>query len=193
MRRITPALGHIKLDKLQPHHILSFYENLQESGIRGDTKYTISTDLKALIKERGFLLSDFASRANIAVGTLRACTRGGNTTMKTAKSISEALDMTLSTLFIPVEGSATLSGASVLYHHRVLSTILTTAVHWQIVQNNPCNRIKPPRAERKEAKYLDETQAAELIICLEKEALLFKTAITLLLYSGYAPGRNMRP
>lgn len=108
--------------------------------------------------------------------------------MQTAKAISTALELPLSALFAPVDGTGTLSGATVLYHHRVLSTILTTAVHWQIIQSNPCSRIKPPKAEHKEAKYLDEQQAAKLIECLESESLQFRAAITLLLFSGMRRG-----
>lgn len=32
--RIIPALGHIKLNKLQPTHLTEFYNNLRENGIR---------------------------------------------------------------------------------------------------------------------------------------------------------------
>lgn len=36
--RIIPALGHIKLNKLQPTHLVEFYNNLREDGIRTDGK-----------------------------------------------------------------------------------------------------------------------------------------------------------
>ena len=36
--RIIPALGHIKLNKLQPTHLTGFYANLREDGIRSDGK-----------------------------------------------------------------------------------------------------------------------------------------------------------
>ena len=36
--RIIPALGHIKLAKLQPTHLTAFYNNLREDGIRSDGK-----------------------------------------------------------------------------------------------------------------------------------------------------------
>lgn len=39
LKRIIPALGHIRLEKLQPHHLQSFYNNLAETGIRGDGKH----------------------------------------------------------------------------------------------------------------------------------------------------------
>lgn len=35
-KRISAAMGHLRLDKIQPKHLLSFYKNLAESGIRQD-------------------------------------------------------------------------------------------------------------------------------------------------------------
>ena len=34
LKRTLPAIGHIRLDKLRPHHLMAFYDNLAESGIR---------------------------------------------------------------------------------------------------------------------------------------------------------------
>ena len=39
MPRINAAIGHIHLDKLQPHHIMSLYDSLSERGIREDGRY----------------------------------------------------------------------------------------------------------------------------------------------------------
>lgn len=36
--RIVPAIGHLKLEKIKPIHLLEFYKNLQEDGIREDKK-----------------------------------------------------------------------------------------------------------------------------------------------------------
>lgn len=36
--RLVPAFGKLRLEQIQPHHILQFYENLQEDGIRKDKK-----------------------------------------------------------------------------------------------------------------------------------------------------------
>ena len=36
--RILPAMGHMKLEDIKPFHILQFYDNLQEPGIREDGK-----------------------------------------------------------------------------------------------------------------------------------------------------------
>ena len=34
--RINAALGHMRMDRLQPHHIISFYNNMAEIGVRED-------------------------------------------------------------------------------------------------------------------------------------------------------------
>lgn len=42
-KRIIPALGHIKLSKLQPQHLLEFYKNLAQDGTRLDILYKPTT------------------------------------------------------------------------------------------------------------------------------------------------------
>lgn len=36
--RILPAMGHLRLDQIKPMHLVEFYKNLQEDGIRRDGK-----------------------------------------------------------------------------------------------------------------------------------------------------------
>lgn len=53
---------------------------------------------------------------------------------------------------------------------------------------NPCDRVKPPRVEHKEARYLDEEQAARLMEALESADIQNSTMIKLLLYTGMRRG-----
>ncbi len=52
IKRILPALGHLSLDKIRPHHLMAFYDNLQEAGTRDDNKYKSTVDFKELLKAR---------------------------------------------------------------------------------------------------------------------------------------------
>lgn len=45
LNRILPAIGHIKLAKIQPHHLIQFYNNLTEEGVRLDGKFTPTNKL----------------------------------------------------------------------------------------------------------------------------------------------------
>ena len=50
--RINAAIGHIRLDRLQPHHLMQFYSNLEEAGIREDGKQHFKGDLWQMLRAR---------------------------------------------------------------------------------------------------------------------------------------------
>lgn len=79
---ILPAIGHLKLAKIQPLHIQGLYNYLIETG------YTVNGKQKKY-------------KAN------------------TIKRV-----------------------------HQIISSTLNTAVQWQLIESNPCSRVKPPKADR---------------------------------------------
>ncbi len=81
--RIVPALGHIRLDRLQPHHLLQFYDNLAEDKIRNDRSFQAAIDINALIK-RKMLIKDFLTACDISNATLHVACSGKNANEKTA-------------------------------------------------------------------------------------------------------------
>lgn len=186
MPRILQALGHMKLSKIQPHHLQEFYNNLTESGVRLDTKYKAKNGIKEIVTAAGYTQSTLSEAANVGVSTIRACYEGKNVSKKTADKISAVLNN--KALFEPQEAEKRLSDNTIAKYHRLLSSMLTTAVQWQIIFSNPCRRVKPPRTERKEAAALDEKQVEQLIKCLDNEPLKYKAAIMLILYTGMRRG-----
>lgn len=90
----------------------------------------------------------------------------------------------INTIFTATEGKGTLSSKTILHHHRLISSILSSAVHWQVILSNPCDRVKPPKVEQKEARYLDEVQVQELLSCLSRESIQHQAIIVLFIYSG---------
>lgn len=178
------AIGHIRLDKLRPNHLTAFYANLEESGVRLDTKYKSRGDFKEAIPSTKTAL---AKAAGVSVNTLDSLASGRNVSRKSAEKISAALNRPLDEVFEPVDKGA-LSGKTALHYHRLLSPMLETAVQWQLIPSNPCKWVKAPRAERKEARYLDEKQAAEMIALLDKEPIQYRTIILLLINTGLRRG-----
>jgi integrase len=120
--RIIPALGHIKLNRIQPTHLTEFYNNLREDGIRNDGR------------------------------------AGG------------------------------LSERTILYHHRIISSILTSAVQWQFILNNPASRVKSPKVERKEARHFDIEQVEYIFKLIDNEPIKYKTMIYLCIFGGMRAG-----
>ena len=84
--KILPALGHLKLSKIQPMHLQSLYKNMLEPGVRMDKK-----------------------KGGYSPATIKKC-------------------------------------------HVIISSILRTAVEWQVIDSNPCDRVSPP----KQVKGIDD-------------------------------------
>ena len=57
-----------------------------------------------------------------------------------------------------------------------------------MIISNPCTRIKAPKVDRAEAKYLDDMETIRLFELLENEPIMYRTIITLLVYSGLRRG-----
>lgn len=188
LTRINAAIGHIRLDRIQPSHLIEFYRNLTEKGIRSDTKYHSSVDLKAELKALNLTQTKFAELAGLSIGTIKEAVHGRNVAKSSAQAISEALNKPMKSLFEADQADKTLASSTVQYYHRVISSILSTAVQWQIILFNPCERVKPPKNERKEAKYLDDKQAMELLKLLEAEPLIYRALYSLIMYTGMRRG-----
>lgn len=188
LKRTLPAIGHIRLDKLRPHHLMEFYNNLSESGVREDTRYCSAVDFKALLKKRGMTKRALAEQAGVSVYVLDSVTRGANISAASAHKVVSALQLPLDKVFLPAGEKDTLAVSTVLHHHRLISSMLSTAVKWQLIFSNPCSRVVLPKTKHKEAVYLDEEQAADLLAALDKESMQHQVIVKLLLFTGMRRG-----
>ena len=82
-----------------------------------------------------------------------------------------------------------LSDQSILYCYRVLSSMLQTAVHWQILYNNPCARVKPPKASRSKNAAFTMEQTQLLLTNLKNEKIKYQAIIMLALATGLRLGK----
>lgn len=103
--KIVPALGHLKIAKIKPTHLQSFYNNLLEDGVRRDGK------------------------------------PGG---------------------YSPV---------TIKKDHAIISSMLTQAVLWQLIESNPCDRVSPPKNNKMidDVKYFTLEQSICFLNALEME------------------------
>lgn len=214
LKRINRGIGHIKIENLRPHHLMEFYKNLSEESVREDTKYKtilnftevfkslsttktktetkiktkIKTKTKTKIKTKIKTKTSFAKLLGVSMGVLNSCFKGENISYKSALKISKALNKKIDDIFMPCEVKKSLSPKTILHYHRLISVIMSTAVRWQLVDSNPCQRVKPPKVDKKEAKYLDEIETKRLVDCLKDENIRYKTMIEVLIYTGLRRG-----
>lgn len=187
-KRIIPALGHKKLNKLQPQHLLEFYNNLRENGMRLDKQYQAKPEFFEILAEKGLKAGDLVSHKLISPGTLTRLNKQANMTSTVVNRICNALELSPDKLFHVVGHNEGLSGRTILYHHRVISSILTSAVQWQFILSNPAERVKPPKVEKKEARHFNQEQTQYIFNLINGEPLKYRLAIYLFVFGGMRAG-----
>lgn len=186
--RIIPALGHIRLNKLQPTHLNEFYNNLRESGIRLDKKYTPKENFSDIILSLGYTLKDILTKSGISESTLKCITLGKTVHATTVNKICGPINVKSIQLFDPVQQEGSLSERTILHHHRLISSILTCAIQWGFIMNNPASRVKAPKVEKKEARHYDIDQTEYILELLIDEPIKYRAAINLAIYGGMRLG-----
>jgi integrase len=184
--RVLPALGHLKLDKIRPNHLMEFYSNLSEVGLRRDIKHIALPALKEKMKALGMKQADVADKAGLHPATVMAAVNGSPTSK--AAEIAEALGVAVKDIFIPKDKPRPLSSNTIHHYHRFLSSVLTSAVQWQLIFSNPAERVKPPRVEKKEAAHYDEDQAEKVLRLLESEPMKYQCMVALTIFAGLRRG-----
>lgn len=87
-----------------------------------------------------------------------------------------------------------LSQKTILEHHRLIRAMLHKAVYWQLLFNNPCERVQPPRSRKPKRRYYDDEQCKVLLSKLNElstENIKYKVAITLTVFTGVRLGELM--
>ena len=187
LKRLIVAFGQLRMDKIRPHHLIEFYKNLGETGIRSMRYKATNRLMQRFIKDEIPALT-IAKQAKVAEMTVFAAVKGKNVSEKTARAVANVMKIKFVDAFHPVDADAVLSGSSLLHYHRLVSTMLTTAVHLQIIPSNPATNVKAPRKSQKESRYLDDEQAKVLIEKLQSEPVMQRAMITMLMYTGMRRG-----
>jgi integrase len=188
LERILPAIGHIRLGKLQAHHLIELYKDMGNDINRRGISYLATDDCKEYLKQTG-LSKDYISRmSGVHVNTIYNIFRGVPVAGETVEKVCKALGFDFEVEFEPSRPLTGLSNKTIKHHHGLISSILNQAVYWQVIVSNPASRVRPPRVERKEAKYLDEKQTLKLLELLEGKTPLHKTMIKMFIYSGLRRG-----
>jgi len=190
LRRINEAIGHIRLESLQAHHLEAFYKNLAEDGISTRGRYAVAKGLSELMKERKLSGNKLAIAAGVSTAAVGLSRRGNRVSIETANKIAVALGVPVGQVFDVQNTTSGLSDKSILHHHRLISAILGKAKKERIVPFNVAlEHATAPKVAKKEAKYLDDVKARELVgLLMQEDDIRVKTSILLSLYSGVRRG-----
>ena len=140
-----------------------------------------------MLKERNLTQSEISRQSGVSTVQISKAAHGSGLMKKNAEKIAEVLELPVDEVFVIPE-SGKLSGNTVQHYHRAISSILATAVEWQVIFSNPCDRVETPKAEHKEARVLDEEQVMELIEAANNLPIKRRTFILLALNTGCRRG-----
>ena len=130
----------------------------------------------------------FAKSSNISIRTLCEACNNRPVSIQSAEKICHALDKSLTEIFIVPNVKQKLDSSTIRNHHAVLSSILSTAVKWQLIPYNPCERVQPPKLSHKDVLYLDEKQASHLLDLVQSDTLQHEVIVVLALYTDMRRG-----
>ena len=185
--RISAGLGQLKVCQVKPSHLMAFYSNLEEQGVREDSTYTATPALLELLPhgQRG----EIAKAAGIGEDTMRNVHRGANVSQNTAEKVSRVAGLPLSKAFTEhTREGGRLNGNTVQHYHRMLSSVFTKAVQWGLVPENPCKRAEAPKAEEIDVQALEELDVARLLQALQDAPTQFSVITQLALFTGARRG-----
>jgi integrase len=186
--RVNAGIGHIQLGKLRPHHIQAFYANLAEDGVKNVEPSATSDKLAALLKEKELTRAAVGEAAGVSAVTVTTACQGKTIKLETAKKIADALDMEVVKLFKTTVRKSALADKTLQRYYSLVSAILGAAVQLQAIPENPAARVVKPKGAKKEAAYLDDKEALQVMEKLTTAPLKWRTVIMLLLYSGMRRG-----
>ena len=172
--RILPAIGHIKLGKLKPHHIVEFLNNLGEDGIRHDGRYTPTEPLVNFLEK--YTTQQLVDISEISFKTIQRIKQGESTTKGTAEKLCASIDKDIKKMFT-YKNDKKLSDKTIRSHHGIISSILSTAVKWNVIHSNPAERVDLGKLKKYKPDYYDDEQVAAMFVALENEPLRYKTMV----------------
>ena len=185
--RISAGLGHLKVSKIKPAHVMAFYNNLEEKGVRRDSTYTATKALLNLLP-RG-TRGELAKKAGIGQDTMRMVYAGKSISRKTAEKVSAAVGLAFSKAFVEhTQKDGKLNNNTVIRYQAMLSSIFKKGVQWGLINENPCSRAEHPKAEEIDIRVLTEEEIPKLLDALSDAPPQYNVITQLALLLGARRG-----
>lgn len=185
--RISAGLGHLKVSKIKPAHVMAFYDNLEEKGVRRDSTYTATKALLNLLP-RG-TRGELAKQAGIGQDTMRMVYAGKRVSRKTAEKVSAVVGLAFSKAFVEhTQKDGKLNNNTVIRYQAMLSSIFKKGVQWGLINENPCSRAEHPKAEEIDVRVLTEEEIPKLLDALSDAPPQYSVITQLALLLGARRG-----
>jgi integrase len=134
------------------------------------------------MKCQGIKPREVAEKTGMSLKRINSILNGNNT--NGAIDICAQIGIKIEEAFEPVGKAKNLSNQTILHYYRIISTLLTTAVYWKYIKENPAKLVKAPKVEDREARSLGMLEIEQMLDLLEGEPIKYKAIIYTALCTG---------
>lgn len=181
---INRYFDNVKLTEINTPQILAFYELLRKTPNRTDRKWKANSCFIQNLKALHWSKDKLSKAIPISHNALQSILSQKNVSERTALKAAQYFEKKIEDLFERSSEDSYLSETTILHYHQLLSSILQSAVEWGYLFDNPCKRMKRPKAKKPPWHYLNETQAVAFLAALQTEPEPYKSLIQILLFTG---------
>lgn len=176
---LQSEFGTLYLDEIDAAHLAMFYAELRQT--RKQSLYCCPTGFSKKMTDCGFTRNSLRIKADVAKSVITSAIRGNNIRPYSAQKIADAMGRPLAEVFMEVPSDQYLDATTVLHYHRVMSSILQTAVTWGYLKENPAHIVATPRKSKKPIKYLQPDDVFALIDAMDRDQVPAKYRMALLM------------
>lgn len=180
-RCIIPFLGHLKIGKIQPHHIIAFLNGLRNGSIGQKVSYQLSNSLVDNINSQNDM--QVYKIIGISYKTFSSLKHGGTVSdINIVKKVSDYYKLPYNKLFNTI--TEPLSNRTISHYESLLSTIFSAAVHWQVIEKNPVSSVEKIKVEKRSPIFFDDVSVIRFLTALESAPFKYKMSVYLALDTG---------
>ena len=138
-----------------------------------------------LLKDK--TVPDITKLTGVTFKTCQRIKKCSPTNRKTAEKICTAMNVDFKKMFVSVDDYK-LSEKTIRHHHGLISSILSTAVKWNVIVSNPAERVDLGKLPKYKPAYYDDKQVMQMLDALEGEPLRYRAMLYLTLDTGMRTG-----
>jgi len=189
LRRINPAIGHLRLNDIRPQHLNALYADLAKPGVCASADRCLAMPSLNEHRIKKKLSYDVIAKcAGIGSSTVAAACKGKTITLANAEAIARVFNEKVDRFFFIEHIEKTLAPKTILEYHRLIRTILAQAEKEMLVPYNAAAKAVPPKVPRKDIGCFQPTDVAEILGALEGESLKWRVIVNLLIVTGCRRG-----
>ncbi|MET0016231.1 tyrosine-type recombinase/integrase [Oscillibacter sp.] len=191
LERIIEAIGDKRLMDITQSDLKKFYIKLQKETVCDFQTTAIvkeNVDILEIMKTDGIRQSDLIRNCDVSTATFRKI-RGRKPILKDkADIIASELNMPGEAAFNYQPCDKRLSNKTMLEYHRLIKTILESAIDDGLIEKNIATKKIAPKARQKKPKPLEEDEVIAVLKAVEKEDIKWQALLYLAIDTGCRRG-----